>query len=396
MDLKAEIKAVEPEVVEIRRDIHRHPEMGKEEFRTAELVERHLGECGIRTQRLYNTGVLGILEGSKPGKTLLLRADMDALPVQEEADVPFKSESAGIMHACGHDTHVAMLLGAAKVLAAHRDDIAGTIKFVFQPDEEGAFDTGAGHMVAEGVLEDPRPDASFAMHIWTPLESGKIGITDETAMGECYSFRIVLKGKGGHSSSPHQAVDPVLCAAAIIQNTQAVQTREISLQETTVIMFCRVRAGDANNIIPDTAELEGTIRYMYDGGDDSPQQPRVRFQRMVEGICAAYRVEPEITFEPGSYAVVNDREFVNFLKKDVFPEVVAEDQVVFCNTLGGEDFSEYLNRNHVPGAIIFLGTGNPELGSDYPHHSPFFKVDESSLSTGVSVFVNAALKFLQA
>lgn len=395
MKLKEEILSLENEVIGLRRDFHMHPELGRQEHRTSQIIESYLQDLGIETTRIHGTGVVGILRGAKPGKTILLRADMDALPITEENDIPYKSQTEGLMHACGHDAHTSMLMVAAKVLAAHKDELCGTVKFVFQPDEEGASDTGAAHMIAGGVLENPKVDASFSMHIFAPLQSGLLGLAPGATWSEMYSFRILLKGKGGHTAAPHEAIDPILCAAAVVQSVQAIQTREISLRDTTVIMFGTIHGGIANNVIPDSVELTGSMRYMYDGSDDSPQNPRKRFERMVRSVAEAYRVEAEIDFDIGCYAVVNDPDFVDFLKNRVLNQIVEQSAVVPYSTMTGEDFSEFLNRNNVPGALMFLGTGSKELGTDYPQHSPKFNINEKDLVTGVEVFVRTAMEFLK-
>lgn len=392
MTLREEIKAVEQEVIAVRRDFHMHPELGTQEFRTAQCVEEYLHALGIRTERLFHTGVVGYLEGGKPGKTLLLRADMDALPVEEINKIPYASQNKGIMHACGHDGHTAMLLGAAKILANHKEDLAGTIKFVFQPNEE---EGGACHMVEEGVLENPKVDASLALHLWSQLPTGVVGLSAGPLMAEMYNFRIVLKGKSGHTSAPQEGIDPILCAANIIQSVQMIQSREIGPMEATCIVFGMVHGGTKSNIIPETVEMEGTLRYLYDGDENSPQQPRKRFERIVKAIAEAHRVKAEVTFTVSNYILLNDEKFVAFLKEKVLPGILPNDKVMPFMCMGGEDFSEFCSRNNVPGALIFLGIADPEKGSDKPHHSPDFNIDEDMLAVGVEAFVRTALEFLK-
>ena len=392
MTLREEVKAIEPEVIALRRNFHMHPELGTQEFRTAQRVEEYLQALGIRTERMFNTGVVGYLEGGKPGKTLLLRADMDALPVEEINKVPYASQNKGIMHACGHDGHTAMLLGAAKVLASHKEDLAGTIKFVFQPNEE---EGGACYMVQEGVLENPKVDASLALHLWSQLPSGVIGFSAGPLMAEMYNFRIVLKGKSGHTSAPQEGIDPILCAANIIQSVQMIQSREIGPMEATCIVFGMIHGGTKSNIIPETVEMEGTLRYLYDGDDNSPQQPRKRFERIVKAIAEAHRVEAEVTFAVSNYILLNDEKFVAFLKEKVLPGILPNDKVVPFMCMGGEDFSEFCSRNNVPGALMFLGIADPEKGSDKPHHAPDFNIDEDMLAVGVEAFVKTAFEFLK-
>lgn len=390
--LEEEILSHHDELIELRRDFHRHPELGTKEFRTSEIVEKYLNDLGIPTQRMFNTGVVGLIEGPKPGKTILLRADMDALPVTEETDLPFKSENPGVMHACGHDGHTSMLMIAAKVLKNHQSELKGNVKLVFQPNEE---EEGAKFMVEEGVLENPKVDASFGVHLWSQVESGKIGIQSGPVMAEMFIFKLILKGRGGHTSAPHEAKDPVPCAANIITSAQTLQTREISVLDPTVIAFGKVVSDGSYNALANTVTMEGTLRYLYDGDDDTPQHPRKRFRRLIDGICAAHDIDYDIEIVPSSYSVINDEDSVAFLKENVLPNFTTADQIqpYFC--LAGEDFSEFINRNNVPGAFVFIGTGDESKGTTYPHHAPNFDIDEDTLITGVKFHVHSALEFLK-
>ena len=390
--LEEEILSHHDELIELRRDFHRHPELGTKEFRTSEIVEKYLNELGIPTQRMFNTGVVGLIEGAKPGKTILLRADMDALPVMEATGLPFASETPGVMHACGHDGHTSMLMIAAKVLMNHRSELKGNVKLVFQPNEE---EEGAKFMVEEGVLENPKVDASFGVHLWSQVESGKIGIQPGPVMAEMFIFKLILKGKGGHTSAPHEAKDPVPCAANIITSAQTLQTREISVLDPTVIAFGKVVSDGSYNALANTVTMEGTLRYLYDGDDDTPQHPRKRFRRLIDGICAAHDIDYDIEIVPSSYSVINDENSVAFLKENVLPNFTTADQIqpYFC--LAGEDFSEFINRNNVPGAFVFIGTGDADKGTNHPHHAPNFDIDEDTLITGVKFHVHSALEFLK-
>lgn len=389
---KDQFESYRDEVISIRRDIHAHPELGFQEKRTAKLVEDYLAECGIQTQRVAKTGVVGLLHGSRPGRTLLLRADMDALPIREETGLPFASQNSGVMHACGHDGHTAILLVAAKILAGMKDQLAGTVKFVFQPNEE--ID-GASYMVKEpGVLNDPPVDSSFALHLWSPIPSGKIGLQSGAVMAEMYIFKIKIIGRSGHSSTPQDCKDPILCACTVVQNLQSIQTREISALNPTNIIVGKMAAGTAANIIPDIAEIEGSMRYLYDGSDDSPQHPRKRFERLVAGICAAYGMDYELEFIPSNYTVINDEASVAFLKNQVLSHFADSTDIIPYHCMGGEDFSEFTNHNGIPGALVFVGTGNPSAGSDKPHHNAKFTIDEDTLLTGVKLHVFTALEYL--
>ncbi|KXL52984.1 putative hydrolase YxeP [Anaerotignum neopropionicum] len=380
------------EVIELRRHFHRHPELGFQEYETSRFIQEYLTDLGLEPKTIAKTGVVSLIKGKYPGKTLLLRADMDALAIQEENDVEYISENPGVMHACGHDGHIAMLLVAAKILSRRTEDIHGTIKLVFQPNEE---EDGASFLVKEGVLENPRVDSSFAIHLWTPIPSGYIGLKSGPVMAEMYNFKIVLRGKGGHTSSPQNSVDPIVCAANIIQTVQSIQTREIDPLEPTVIMFGKIQGGTSSNIIADTVEMEGTLRYLYDGDDEGVQQPRRRFKRMVEAICEAYRVSCEVEFLPSSYTVINEEKSVAFLKECVLNQIIDGNKVVPYCCMGGEDFSEYINHNNIPGALVFVGTGNPAVGSDIPHHRCDFNIDEKTLLTGVKIHVLTALEYLK-
>ena len=285
-NIRQRIAELNQELIDLRRDFHMYPELGFQEQRTAAVVETYLSNLGIRAERVSETGVVGLLKGAKPGPVLMLRADMDALPLAEENDLPYRSKSSGISHACGHDAHMAMLLVAARILSEHRELLAGTIKFVFQPDEEVA---GAIRMIEDGILENPHVDAAVGMHIWTPLESGKISITPGAVMSSLDVFKITIHGKGGHTGSPESAVDPILAAANLIQTVQLIQTREISHLKSTIIMFGKISGGTKNNIIPEKVELEGSIRFLYEGGPDSVERPLERFCRVVRGVCETHR-----------------------------------------------------------------------------------------------------------
>jgi len=270
-NIKEAVASITDEIIAIRRDIHAHPELGFEEHRTAGLVEKYLQNQGIKTERVAGTGVVGMIEGGSSGPVLMLRADLDALPVEEANDVSYCSTSPGVMHACGHDAHTAILLGAAKILNEMKDQLPGSIKLIFQPNEENA---GALHMIEEGVLDNPPVDAVMGLHLWTPLPSGKLGICEGAVMGGLDIFKILVRGVGGHTGYPEAAVDPIIAAADIVQSAQRIQTREISLSKPTVIMFGMINGGTKANIIPDTVTLEGSIRTLY--ADSDKENPMLR------------------------------------------------------------------------------------------------------------------------
>jgi len=378
------------ELIELRRDFHRHPELGFEEFRTADIIEKYLTALGIATQRIAKTGVVGILRGARPEPVLMLRADMDALPIEEENDVDYKSQNNSVMHACGHDAHMAMLMIAAKILAAKKKEITGTIKFVFQPNEEIA---GALRMIEEGVLENPKVNAAMGMHIWTPVPSEKIAITPGPVMGGLDVFKVTIHGKGGHTGMPEDAVDPIIAAAAVIQTVQVIQTREISDLKSTVIMFAKIQGGTKSNIIPEKVELEGSIRFLYPAGPEDESQPTQKFIRIVEQVCQTHRCTCDIDIVRENIPLINNAEMAA-LVRDTAGEVFSDpESIVDYQTMGSEDFSEFSER--VPGVLMFLGTGNENIGTDFSHHHPRFNIDEDTLPLGVEMWVRCALKFFE-
>jgi amidohydrolase len=389
MTVSPDVLQLKDELIEIRRDLHAHPELGFQEFRTADLIERQLRDIGLEPRRVAETGVVAELVGDSSGPTLMLRADIDALPVTEANDVPYKSQNNGVMHACGHDAHTAMLLTAAKVLVSRRESVAGRVRFLFQPNEEVA---GAEIMVENGVLDDPPVDAALGIHIWTPLPSGKIGATVGGVMSTMDIFTITIHGHGGHTGYPESAVDPVICAADLIQTAQRLQTRDISLLKPTALMFASIHGGTKNNIIPDEVVLEGTIRYLFDPEDDGEDPPR-RLEEIIKGVCAVHKCTYDYRVEQENEVVVNSADMVELVREAAREIVDGDESIVEHRSMAGEDFAAYAKR--VPSAFIFLGTGNPEKGTDYPHHNPRFNIDEDTLPTGVELFVRTALRYFE-
>lgn len=389
MKIKSEVKKLAAEVIGLRRTLHKYPELGFQEYRTSEIVVDYLRGCGLEVRRIAGTGVVGLLAGKMPGRTLLLRADMDALPITEQNEVDYKSLHSGIMHACGHDGHMAMLLVAAKILSGFRDDLAGKIKFVFQPNEELA---GAKMMIEKGVLDDPQVDAALAVHLWTPIRTGKLGITGGPVMAAQDNYRLIITGRGGHTASPQAAIDPIITAASIIQAVQMIQTREIDVLKPTQIMFGKIQGGTAPNIIPDQVELEGSLRWLYEGGPDSEENPHQRFERIVKGLCEAHRTGYSLEFIPSSSAVINNPGLAALVKKAAESVAGRVGDIIDNVCMAGEDFGEFGAR--VPSVLYFIGAGNKDKLADFPHHHPCFNIDEDALVCGVEMHVRTALLFL--
>lgn len=376
------------ELVALRRYFHAHPEIGFQEFETSKKIVEYLKGLGLEPQTVTTTGVVALLKGrTDHGPVLLMRADIDALPVEEQTGLPFSSEHKGLMHACGHDAHMAMMLTSAKILVSMKDSFDGTIKFVFQPNEEIA---GAQQMIDDGILENPKVDAAMGVHIWTPLPSGTLGVKSGAVTSSMDVFKVTIKGRGGHTGYPESAVDPVVCAAAVVQQVQSIQTRFISPMKPIALMFGRIAGGTKNNIIPDSVELEGTIRYLFAtkvGNDDNPTD---KFKRMVTDICTSYGCTCEFDFNHENDAVVNDP-IMTALAFDVAKELVGEDHVVEHASMACEDFAAF--GEHVPAVFTFVGTANEESKSSYPHHNPRFTIDEGTLPIGVEFLVEAALRY---
>ena len=388
MEIQEWVRNLRDELIKLRRDFHMHPELAFEEERTSEIIAAYLENLGLEVKRgVAKTGVVGLLRGNRAGSTILLRADMDALPIEEENEVSYRSLNKGKMHACGHDGHTAMLLIAAKVLSQHKDEINGNIKFLFQPAEETG---GAIRLIIdEGVLEEPHVDGALGLHLSTQLESGKVGIVDGAMMAGDDEFKLTIEGEAGHTGSPQQAIDPIIAAADVITGVQIIQTREIdAVREPTVIVFGKIEGGTAAHIIPKKVELQGTIRYLYRGGEEDVK----RFERIIAGICRAHRTKYKLKFTVKIPIVDNDpklAELVRMAAKRLTPstEVVSD-----VRTTMADDFSELGQK--VPSAYYFIGTRNKEKGTDYPHHHPRFNIDEDTLPIGAEMHVRTALLYL--
>jgi amidohydrolase len=382
MDIIKKAKDLESYIVEKRRDFHMHPELKYEEERTSSIVISELESLGFEIKRTAKTGVVGILEGEE-GKTVALRADMDALPIQEENDVPYKSQYLGKMHACGHDAHTAMLLGAAKLLAG-LDNIKGKIKFIFQPAEEGGL--GAKHVVEEGHLDDV--DAVFGIHVWADLPSGVIGIKEGPLLASADAFKVTITGMGGHAAVPNFAIDPIAVAFDLGNAYQKIITREVDPLEPAVISVTRLNAGTTFNVIPQKAELWGTIRAFNEEVRDFIIE---RMKQITEGYASSMRCKGEFELISDSVPpTLNDPKLAEFGRR-VLAELgeIREPRP----TMGAEDFSFYTKK--APGLFVLLGIKNEEKGIVHPHHHPRFNVDESVLWMGAAIHSLLAYNFLE-
>ncbi|TAM73473.1 amidohydrolase [bacterium] len=373
------------EVVATRRDLHAHPELAFEEVCTSALVEARLRALGYDVRAgIAKTGVVGVLRTGRPGRTILLRADMDALPIEEENDLPFRSTVPGKMHACGHDAHVAMLLGAARILMARRDELAGTLLFCFQPAEEGKG--GGREMVNEGVLDDPKVDAVFGLHISSNYPTGVVAWRPGPFFASSDSIEITIRGRGGHGASPHESVDPIFTAAQFITSVQQIVSRNISPLEPGVVTIGAVHGGTTHNVIPDTVTLLGTVR-AFDS-DVRAAMPE-RIERVLSAACAGTGATYDYTYIWRYPVTVNDAaetRLVDELARELFN---AGRSIEGERTMGAEDFSFFMER--VPGSYFLVGAaGGPDTAK--PHHNAAFTIDERALETGVQMMVALGLE----
>ncbi|TMQ70775.1 MAG: amidohydrolase [Candidatus Eisenbacteria bacterium] len=377
------------ELIEVRRDLHAHPETAFDEVRTSGFVAARLRAMKLEARTgIGKTGVLAMVKGGRPGKTVLLRADMDALPIQEENDVPYRSQTAGAMHACGHDCHTSILLGVAQKLIQESSSWPGQVKLCFQPAEEQGG--GADAMIQDGALENPAPDAAFGLHVWQDLDLGKVGVTSGPFMAAVDEFTVTISGKGAHAAQPHLGVDPVLCAAHMVTALQAIASREVDPFREVVVSVTQFHAGTAFNIIPPAATLNGTVR-VFDPA--TWEQLPGRFERVVRGAAAAFDCRVDLKYTRHNRPTVNDPRMAT-LARAVAAEVVGEENVVDdLRTMGGEDFSAFLAR--VPGCFIAIGSRNESKGLTFGHHHPRFDVDERCLGIGAEILLRTARRFLE-
>jgi amidohydrolase len=390
--LRKDIDEIMPGVIADRRDFHEHPELAFQEVRTAGIVADRLRALGVEDVRtgIAGTGVTGLIHGTKegPGRTVLLRADMDALPILEENEVEYVSQNPGVMHACGHDAHTAMLLGSARLLSERRDQFPGTVKLLFQPAEE-LPPGGAKPMIDAGVLEDPKVDAAFGLHIDQDNPVGMVGMRPGPAMAAADRFTMVIHGKGGHGAKPNDTIDPIVIGAQIISALQTLVSRTIDPAEEAVVTVGYFTAGKAFNVIPDTAELGGTVRTFTPANRDLLER---RIGEIASGIAQALGATVDYTYTRGYPATVNHPEMAELVRQEA-AKVVGEEGVHNPPLMmGAEDFSYFLEE--VPGAYWFVGSQNPERGLIWGHHHPRFDLDEAAMAIGMESMVNVALRYL--
>ncbi|PSB42593.1 amidohydrolase [Cyanosarcina cf. burmensis CCALA 770] len=392
--IRPDIQALQAQLVEWRRRLHQRPELGFKELITSEFITQKLQEWGIEHQTgIAKTGIVATIKGKKSlgahscAPVLAIRADMDALPIQEQNDVPYKSQHDGVMHACGHDGHTAIALGTAYYLSQHQEDFAGTVKIIFQPAEEGPG--GAKPMIEAGVLKNPDVDAIIGLHLWNNLPLGTVGVRSGALMAAVELFDLKIKGKGGHGAMPHQTVDAILVASQVVNALQTIVARNVDPIDSAVVTVGEFHAGSAHNVIADSAHLGGTVRYFnpkYDGYFGQ------RFEQIVAGVCQSQGASYELEYWQLYPPVINNAEIADLVRSQA--EKVVETPIGIvpeCQTMGGEDMSFFLQE--VPGCYFFLGSANLSKNLAYPHHHPRFDFDETALGMGVEIFVRCVEKF---
>ncbi|PSB30049.1 M20 metallopeptidase family protein [Stenomitos frigidus] len=386
--IRATIQSLQPELVEWRRQLHQKPELGFREQLTAAFIAQKLEAWGIEHETgIAQTGIAAIIRGTRPGRVLGIRADMDALPIQEENTVAYKSQHDGVMHACGHDGHVTIALGTARYLAQHRDAFAGTVKIIFQPAEEGPG--GAKPMIEAGVLKNPDVDAMIGLHLWNNLPLGTIGVRSGALMAAVELFNCTILGKGGHGAMPHQTIDSIVVASQVVTALQTIVSRNVDPIQSAVVTVGKLHAGTAHNVIAATAKMSGTVRYFNPQFDGFFKQ---RLEQIVRGICQSHGADYTLEYYSLYPPVINDERIAGLVRS--VAETVIESPlgvVPQCQTMGGEDMSFFLQE--IPGCYFFLGSANADKDLAYPHHHPRFNFDETALGMGVEIFVRCVEQY---
>lgn len=379
------------QLIQDRRDFHRNPELGYKEFRTARIVADRMVQYGYEVSTgIGGTGVVGLIENDNPAnRTLLYRADMDGLPIQEETSTDYRSQTSNVMHACGHDAHVAIGLAVAKRMIAERDNFKGNLKFAFQPAEEGG--NGAVAMIEDGVLSAPDVSAAIGLHVWNNLPVGQVGIHMGAMMAAVDEFDIVIEGRGGHGALPHQTIDTIVVASQVVTALQTIVSRNVSPLDSAVVTVGKFHAGSAFNIIAEEAHLRGTVRTFTK--QMHAEIPRM-IERVINGVCSAMGAKYKLDYNRHTLPLVNDNAMCEFVA-DCAAEVVGRENIIPDErTMGGEDMCYFLER--VPGCFFFLGTRNEARGFVHPHHSPRFDIDESAMEIGVEIMTRVVRRYLSA
>lgn len=390
------ITTMDPELhnqlTEFRRVLHQFPEVSGEEYETSQKIQEQLSKHGIPFRTGFaKTGVLGIIKGDKPGPTVALRADIDALPITEKTDLPFASRKAGSMHACGHDAHTTMLLGAGILLNEQKKDLAGTVLLVFQPAEEASPDGGAKPMMDDGVFDKYVPDVIFGQHVWPDLPVGQIGVRAKEMMGATDRFKVVINGSGGHASMPHQTNDAIIAANHVVTMLQTIVSRNVNPIDAAVVTVGRIEGGYRYNVIADTVTLEGSIRTYK---EETKNRVKQRFHEVVEHASKAMGATAEIEYIDGYEATINSPEWAQVVKETANKLLGSEEATPTVDpSLGGEDFSRFLNR--YPGAFFWLGSAVEGREVQKPLHDPKFEFNEKALPIGVNMLVEVTRKALE-
>ncbi|WP_296647771.1 M20 metallopeptidase family protein [Romboutsia sp. 13368] len=377
------------QMINLRETIHMYPEDGFKEFKTSKIIIEELEKLGIKVQKnVAKTGVVGLIEGNYPGKTVLLRADMDALKIQEQANVEYKSKIDGMMHACGHDGHVAGLLGAAMILNELKDKLHGNVKLVFQPAEER--EGGALPMIEEGVLENPKVDAAFGAHLWGYLKEGEVHLKEGPMMAAPDLFNIKVIGKGGHGALPQESIDPIVITCQIVNALQTIVSRRINPLDPVVVTCGKIQGGENFNVIPNEVELEGTIRTFKE--ETRNLVPRI-MEDLVRGITTSQGATYEFKYKANYPALINDKDMTNFAKESL-KKVVGEENVYNLKepNMGGEDFAYFAQK--VPSAFMFIGIANNE-SEPVIHHNPYFKWDSKNVGVLAQSLSQIAIDYLK-
>jgi len=390
MNIRETLQKHLPATLADRRHLHAHPELSGQEVNTAAYIAEKLREMGLEPQtNVGGHGVVALISGKGPGKCVALRADIDALPIRETTGLPFASQNEGVMHACGHDTHTAALLGAARTLCDLRDQFPGCVKLVFQPSEENVLSSGAAKMIADGVLENPRVDAMFGQHIWPDFEVGTVALRNGSMMASSDRINITIKGKASHGSTPDSGIDAIVAAAHVVTALQTIVSRRVSPLDSAVVTIGTIHGGDRYNVIPDTVRLEGTCRNLNPAVRDQMED---RIRAIVEGVCAGMGAEGTVEYVRGYSPTVNSPELFPFFLETV-KEVVGEENTVIPenSALGGEDFSFYCEK--VPSVLFWTGLHTP--GTErVPLHNGNLNPDEGCIAIAAEVLATAAVKYL--